>query len=76
MLPPSENLITKQKAKEIALSHAGVKEADIRDYEIEIDREAGKTVYEISFDSGNFEYEYELNAISGKILQSERERID
>lgn len=74
--PSSEELISKQKAKEIALTHANLKEADIRNYEIELDREANKTVYEISFDSGYFEYEYEINAKNGQILQSEKERAD
>ncbi len=69
----SDNLITKQKAKEIALSHAGVKDADIRDYEIELDKEINKITYEISFHAGNFEYEYEINAKNGNITKSEKE---
>ncbi len=72
----SDNLISKQEAKEIALNHAGLKEADIKGYSIELDRETNSIKYEISFYSGAFEYEYELNATNGKILQSEKEHID
>ena len=74
--PASESLITKQRAKEIALTHAGVNEANIRGYEIELDRELGKTVYEISFDSGDFEFEYKINAKNGSIINSEKEHND
>ena len=72
----SENLITKANAKQIALNHAGLAEANISRYEIETDREKNSVTYEISFHSGNFEYEYEINAANGKIIKSEKEHID
>lgn len=69
----ADSLITKQQAKEIALKHAKVKEADIRGYEIELDKEISRIIYEISFHAGSFEYDYEINAEDGRIIKSERE---
>lgn len=69
-------LLGEAKAKSIALQHAGVKEADIRGYEYEVDYENGVTVYEISFRIGNYEYEYEINAKTGDVIRSEKDYDD
>ena len=61
------SIISRDKAKQIALSHAGVNSANIFDFEIELDRERGKLVYEISFDTRQKEYEYEILARTGEI---------
>jgi len=68
--------ISKDKAKEIALSHAGLVETDIRHYRAELDRERKAIVYEIEFDSGRYEYEYEINADTGKVIKAEKEIKD
>ena len=74
--PTTASTISRDKAKQIALSHAGVNSADIFDFEIELDRERGKLVYEISFDTRQKEYEYEILASTGEILHSHSERQD
>lgn len=66
--------IGEAKAKEAALAHAGVKEADILRYRWELDREDGVMVYEIQFDSAGYEYEYDVNALTGAVVKSEKER--
>ena len=68
--------ISAEKAKPTALSHAGVSESDIREYDIEMDREDGIVVYEIDFKSGNFEFDYEINAETGSIIKYEKEFDD
>ncbi len=68
--------IDKAKAKSIALNHAGVKASEIREYEIELDKENGKYEYEVSFKSGKYEYDYSINAQSGKIIKNEKEKDD
>lgn len=68
--------ITKDEAKTIALSHAGLVETDIRHYRAELDRERKAIVYEIEFDSGRYEYEYEINADTGKVIKAEKEIRD
>ena len=68
--------ISKAKAKQIALSDAGLKDSEIRDYEIELDREQGTYYYEINFEAGGFEYEYDIDANSGKIARKYKEKED
>ncbi len=66
--------IGREKAKNIALNHAGVSAADARDIEVELDRENGVTVYEVSFDAANYDYDYEIHAETGAVLQARKER--
>ena len=61
--------IGEAEAKRIALAHAGVSEGSIREFECELDREDGIMVYEIDFECGNYEYEYEINAATGEIVK-------
>ncbi len=68
--------VTAEQAKSIALTHANVDAGSIYDYECELDREHGTDVYEISFKSGRYEYEYEINASTGAIIKSDREIDD
>ena len=65
--------ITAQRAKEIAVAHAGV---DAQYIECELDREKGRYVYEVDFQVDRYEYEYEIDAISGEILKCEKEFDD
>ena len=57
--------ISRDKAKEIALNHAGV--SDVSNFKIELD----DNKYEIEFKVGYQEYEYEINATTGKIISYE-----
>ena len=66
--------ISSSEAAQIALGHAGLKKSAVRDFECELDYEKGVKIYEVSFDYGKYEYEYEINAASGKILRSHKER--
>ena len=59
-------------AKAAALAHAGV--SDVWDYECEQEFKRGMSVYEISFVSGGYEYEYEISAADGSVLKHEKER--
>ena len=69
-------LIGKDKAKEIALAHAALDADKVRFEEVELDNTDGKKVYELDFVSGNYEYEYEIDAYTGKILKWDKERDD
>ena len=57
------NKITKDEAKQIALNHANI--SNIYDYEIDLD----DNKYEIEFTANNKEYNYEINATTGKIIK-------
>ncbi|MBE6776684.1 MAG: hypothetical protein E7542_01020 [Ruminococcaceae bacterium] len=68
----SSTTISKSKAKSIALKDAGLKESQIYDYEIELDRDNGALHYDVSFESGGKDYDYEINAKTGKIISVEK----
>lgn len=67
---------TKEDAKVTALAHAGVSKADVKNYKAEVDKERTVLVYEIEFDAGVYEYEYEVNAENGNVIKHEKERRD
>ncbi len=72
----SSDYIGEQRAKEIALNNAGVSSSSATGLKIELDRENGIVVYDVSFDSNGYEYDYEINAVSGAIVRSDKERDD
>lgn len=63
--------IGEARAKEIVFSHAGVSAGAVHEYEAELDEDDGIMIYEIKFKAGNYEYEYELDAVSGSVLKHE-----
>ncbi len=65
--------ITRDRALEIAVADAGVAAGDIlrRESEIDFDDDHGVMVYEVEFVVGELEYEYEVDAVSEKILEKE-----
>ena len=70
----SITFIGASKATSIALNHAALKKGQVRDLSCELDVENGVNVYEVDFDYGKYEYAYDIDAISGKILHREKER--
>ena len=74
--PETAQDIGHAKAKSIALNHAGVDANTVYDMNIELDVEDGTSIYEVEFKSGNREYEYEIDAATGAILQHEAEVDD
>ena len=67
------SIIGADKAKQIALSHAGVSSSQVTRWEkVELDEGS----YEVEFRVGNMEYSYEIHATSGKVLEYDRERDD
>lgn len=69
-----EKYISKEKAKEIALNHAGIKSDKVTFGKVELDVDHNMAKYEIEFYYNNIEYEYELNAVTGEILKYEKGR--
>lgn len=59
--------VDEAKAKSIALSDAGVKEADTAYLKVKLDYDDGVKVYDVEFYAGGTEYDYEINAATGEI---------
>ncbi len=73
----SETLyIGQEEALNIAYTHAGVTADAARKPEIEMDYEHGSMVYEVEFKVDGLEYDYEINALTGEIIKSEKEADD
>ena len=62
-----------EKAKEIAMSHAGVSAGSVSFVKAKIDTEDGVKVYDIEFYSGNAEYDYEINSATGAIVSFDQD---
>lgn len=74
--PSADSYIGNAKAESIALQHAGLQRSQVRDFECKLDKEHGALVYDVDFNYGGYEYEYEIDAYSGGILNVDKSRDD
>ncbi len=74
--PTSNEYISADKAKSIAYDHASVKAADVKFSKTELDRDDLIVHYDVEFVSGKYEYEYEINAETGKVIAFDKEFND
>lgn len=74
--PPTneKTFITRDRAIELALNHAGLTKAQVRDLEAELDRERTGVFWEVDFESGGYEYSYDINAETEAMARVEKER--
>ena len=72
----SSKYISRDKALQTALNNLNISKNSIYDLDIELENKVRykKVVYEVSFDYNNYEYEYYIDATSGKILDSFKSR--
>ncbi len=68
--------IGEEKAKKIALDHAGLKEADVKHLFVELDYDDGVLRYEVDFRQDKYEYDYDIDAKTGKILSYDKDIDD
>ncbi len=66
--------IGETKAKQIALTHAGVSASSLIDYDFDLDDD--EHIYELKLKTNDYEFEYEIHAIDGTIIHVEKERND
>ncbi len=65
--------IGKTKAKQIALNKAGVSASNAEFIKAYLDYDDGVRIYDIEFYAGDYEYEFEINARTGKIYDYDKE---
>ena len=65
--------LSKEEVKNIAFKHAGV--SSDTNVNITLGKDGGKAVYDIDFKTSEKEYDYEIDATSGKVLDFESEKI-
>lgn len=72
--PQSSASITESQAQSIALSHAGVTEADLVFIEAKRDFDDGQEIYEVEFfTSGGTEYNYDIRVSDGSVIKYDYE---
>ncbi len=77
--PPASNAggtgaaVSEARAQAIALEAAGLTQSQVDYFSIHLDRDDGRTVYEIEFRQGRMEYECEIDAATGAILEWDAE---
>jgi len=65
--------ISLEKAKEIALKHAGLTAAQVKFTKAKLDYDDGVAEYEIEFKCNGWEYEYTIHAGTGVVLEWEKD---
>ena len=68
--------ISLEEAKKIVLEHAELAATDVTFSKAMLEDEDSEMVYEINFFTQDYDYEYEVNAYTGKILEVSREEYD
>lgn len=64
------------KAKELALSDAGLSQAEVTFTKTELDEDGRIALYEVEFYTSSYEYEYEVDASTGEIRSRAKERFE
>ena len=67
--------LTEDEALDIALREANASKEDISGLRIELDRDGGIEIYEIDFYVGQTEYEYDIHAVDGTVLERDRDHV-
>ena len=60
-----------ERAKSIALANAGLRASDVTISKIKHEWDDGIQVYDVEFYYMNMEYEYEIDALTGRIISKE-----
>lgn len=64
--------ITAKQARQAALDHAKLTADKVTFLKTKPDTEDGRAIYEVEFYSGQTEYDYEIDAATGKVLKSQQ----
>jgi len=72
----SNTTSNRNKAINVALKHAGLSKSDVKDLSCEYDYENGVAVYEVEFETRDYEYSYDIDAKTFKVLHVEKDKED
>ncbi|MCH5279339.1 MAG: PepSY domain-containing protein [Christensenellaceae bacterium] len=74
--PDPSQYIGEDAAKRIALNHASLKESDVTRLRVKLDEDDDRVIYEVKFHANGYEYDYEIDAANGKIVDYDKEWDD
>ena len=66
--------ITASDATDAALKHAGLQKSQVSDIDVDLDRDGGKLIYEVDFNYGNTEYDYDIDADTGAVISADKSK--
>ena len=70
-------LISRQHALDISYKHAGITASQVTEYDdVELDWDDGRPTWEIEYNTGWVEHEFDIDARTGKVLDYERDTDD
>lgn len=69
-------IIARERAIEIALQAAGLTKETVYDLDAEIERDRGLILWEIDFETAEYEFSYHIDAENGSVIRSEKEIND
>ena len=72
---PSEEYIGEDAALAAALEHAGILPGSAENIVIKLENEDGRIIYEVDFTAEGYEYDYDIDALTGEIIDHEKEII-
>jgi len=65
--------ITAEQAKQTALKDANLSESDVTGLKVEFENDNGTQKYEVDFSANGIEYDYDIDADTGKIISSDKD---
>ena len=72
----SESYIGKERAKQIAFKRAGVSASQVRNLKVKLDTDDDRAVYEIEFDANGWEYDIDVDAVNGNVVDFDKDAVD
>ena len=74
---PEDSYIGEESALSSALSHAQLNKSDISHLTINLDHKDGSAfVYDVDFVCDGYEYDYDIDAVTGEVIKQEKELDD
>ena len=74
--PDTSAVISRENAIDAALKAAGLTREAVYDLEAELDREKGVLLWEVDFDTREYEYSYHIDAETGAVIRQEKDIND
>jgi len=71
--PSEKAYIGRDAARDAAVKHAGLDTQQVKSAVVQLDYDDGLMVYEVEFCADGWEYDYEINALDGTVLESDKE---
>ncbi len=69
----ASSAITAEQAQQFALDAAGLTANDVTGLRAELERDDGRVYYDVQFYVGNTEYDYDIDANTGAVLEQDRD---